>query len=96
MPPVCGNAPAISASVNAPHMANAPPTIHTESNGNGPGNRFVILAGDRKIPEPMVVPMTTAMALQRPSRRGSAEGGSTVVGSRMTQYARAPAPIAEG
>ena len=32
-------------------------------------------AGERKMPEPIVVPMTTATALQRPSRRGSDDGG---------------------
>jgi len=31
-------------------------------------------AGDRKIPEPMVEPMSTATALKRPRRRGSREG----------------------
>jgi hypothetical protein len=32
-----------------------------------------MLAGDRKIPEPIVEPTRTATALHRPSRRGSEE-----------------------
>ena len=96
MPPVCGKAPAISANVRAPQSASAPPTTHTESSGTGPGSRSVMLAGERKMPEPIVVPMTTATALQSPNRRGSADGGSTVVESRMSQYARARATITEG
>lgn len=36
-------------------------------------------AGDRKIPEPIVDPMTTAMALQRPMRRSSpGEAGAVI------------------
>jgi hypothetical protein len=31
-------------------------------------------AGDRKIPEPIVVPTRTAIALQRPRVRGSSAG----------------------
>ena len=96
MPPVCGKAPAISASVSAPQSASAPPTTHTESRGSGPGSRSVMLAGERKIPEPIVVPMTTATALHSPNRRGSADGGSTVVESGMSQYARARTTITEG
>ena len=48
------------------------------------------------MPEPIVVPMTTATALHKPKRRGSAEGGSTVVDSRMGQYGRVRAVIGEG
>src|SRR5690554_6204357 len=39
--------------------------------GSGPGRRSAMTAGDRKIPEPMVVPTRTAMALHSPSWRGS-------------------------
>jgi hypothetical protein len=45
------------------------------SSGSGPGIRSAIPAGDRKIPEPMVDPTTTAIALQRPIRRGSPARG---------------------
>src|SRR5215831_10681852 len=74
MPPVSGNAPATSASVRAPQSATTPPAIHTLKSGNGPGSRFAMPAGVRKIPEPIVMPMTTATALQRPSCRGSVPG----------------------
>jgi len=42
--------------------------------GNGPGSRSAIPAGERKIPDPTVDPTRTATALQRPIRRGNAEG----------------------
>ena len=80
MPPVSGNAPATSASVSAPHSATIPPAIQTPNSGSGPGNRFVTLAGVRKIPEPIVMPTTTAMALHRPSRRGSSTGAADATG----------------
>ena len=96
MPPVCGKAPATSACVSAPHKASAPPTIQIEKSGSGPGSRSAMLAGERKMPEPIVVPMTTATALHKPSRRGSAEGGSTVVDSGMGQYARLRVVVGEG
>lgn len=71
--------------------------IQTVSSGAGPGNRLAMLAGERKIPEPIVVPMTTATALQSPSRRGSADGGSTGGGgdSRMRQNATIRVEFAE-
>src|SRR5579863_1796482 len=71
-PPVSGKAPAISASVSAPQRANSPPIAHTASMGPGPGNRVAIPAGERKIPDPIVEPTSTATALHRPSRRTSA------------------------
>ena len=60
-------APAISASVNAPHSEKMPPTIQTVISGNGPGSLAAMPAGDRKIPLPMVEPISTAIALKRPS-----------------------------
>jgi len=66
-PPVSGKAPDSSASVSAPHSANSPPATHTAINGSGPGNLSVTPAGDRKMPEPIVEPMSTATALHRPS-----------------------------
>src|SRR5689334_20943364 len=74
MPPVSGKAPATSASVSAPHNATTPPAIHTPNTASGPGSRFVTPAGVRKIPLPIVMPTTTAIALHRPSRRGSTGG----------------------
>jgi len=38
--------------------------------GPGPGILSAIPAGDRKMPEPIVEPTTTAVALQRPIRLG--------------------------
>ena len=75
MPPVCGKAPATSASVSAPHSATMPPAIQTPNSGSGPGSRRAIPAGVRKMPEPIVMPMTTAIALHSPSRRGSSAAG---------------------
>ncbi len=83
MPPVSGNAPATSASVSAPHSATIPPAIQTPKSGSGPGNRFVTLAGVRKIPEPIVMPTTTAMALHRPRRRGSSAGAQARLERRI-------------
>ena len=53
------------------------------------------LAGDRKIPEPIVVPITTATALHKPSRRGSEEGGSGGAEEDMRQNGRPGAQFAE-
>src|SRR5262249_32730534 len=77
IPPVSGKAPATSASVSAPQSATTPPAIQTPKSGTGPGSRFVTLAGVRKMPEPIVMPMTTAMALHRPRRRGSSVTGAS-------------------
>ena len=86
MPPVCGNAPAISASVSAPHSASTPPATHTDISGSGPGRRSAMLAGERKIPEPIVDADDDGdRSSTVPSWRGSAEGGSTVVESGMSQ-----------
>src|SRR5579862_3130503 len=71
MPPVRGNADATSANVRAPHNARMPPTTQTAMNAVGDGNRFAIDAGERKMPEPIVVPTTTTRASKRPIRRGS-------------------------
>jgi len=45
----------------------------------GPGKRVATPAGERKMPDPMVDPMRTAVALQNPSRRWSVprRGSST-------------------
>ena len=48
-----------------------PPVAQTAIRGNGPGSLSAIPAGDRKIPEPIVVPTRTAMALHSPKRRGN-------------------------
>ena len=71
MPPVCGSALATSAMVSAPQRANSPPATHTAIIGSGPGSLAAMPAGDLKMPDPMVDPMTTATALQTPSLRCS-------------------------
>src|SRR5207244_1240902 len=58
-------------SVSAPQSATTPPTTQTPINASGCGTWPAIDAGDRKIPDPIVVPMTTAIALQSPRLRGS-------------------------
>src|SRR6476469_8580260 len=71
IPPVAGSSPDSSASVSAPHSANSPPATHTDISGSGPGSLAAMPAGERKIPEPIVDPTSTATALQRPSCRVS-------------------------
>src|SRR3974390_3336670 len=58
-PPVAGKALESSETESAPHKANSPPRNHTESMGKAPGTWPAISAGERKMPEPMVDPMTT-------------------------------------
>ena len=65
-------APASSAKVRAPHRAKSPPVAQTAISGRGPGSLSAMPAGDRKMPEPIVVPTRTAIALQSPKRRGRA------------------------
>ena len=81
MPPVAGIALASSAIVNAPQSAKTPPATHAINIGPGPGSRSAMPAGDRKIPEPIVEPITTAIALQSPMRRWS---DGTAAGSGAT------------
>src|SRR5688572_17446958 len=49
-----------------------PPTTQTASMAPGPGSRSAMPAGDRKIPDPMVIPTTIVMAPKSPRRLGSA------------------------
>src|SRR5712691_3571120 len=60
-----------SASESVPDSVTTPPRIHTESIRGGFGTRAAMLAGVRKIPDPMVTPMTMPIELHRPSRRSS-------------------------
>jgi hypothetical protein len=59
-----------------------PPATHTAIIGSGPGSLSAIPAGDRKIPDPIVDPITTAVALHTPSLRWSSFrcGGSAFAG----------------
>src|SRR6266566_5136656 len=70
MPPERGNSAASSAYVSAPHSVTAPPSTQLSKNSGTSSTRWAIVAGVRKIPLPIVEPITTATALHRPSRRG--------------------------
>ena len=71
MPPVSGMAADSSAKASAPHSTMRPPRIHTPIMKTGSGTRAAMPAGERKMPPPMVMPMTRPMELQSPSRRSS-------------------------
>src|SRR5438094_7066549 len=47
-----------------------PPTTQSAIISSGLGTFWAIPAGDRKMPEPIVMPITSATELQSPSRRG--------------------------
>ena len=94
-PPVSGNAPESSASVSAPQSANSPPAIQTAMSGSGPGSLSAMPAGDRKIPEPIVEPMSTATALQRPSWRWSDARGIGAAEVAMREWYDPAAPRRE-
>ena len=49
-----------------------PPKTQSASTRSGPGTRSAIVAGERKMPEPMVDPTRPATALQSPTGRGKA------------------------
>src|SRR5215211_7327287 len=90
MPPVAGSSPESSASVSAPHSANSPPATHTDMSGSGPGSLSAMPAGERKIPEPIVEPTSTATALQRPSWRvrdgaGASAGAGILAGADIRE-----------
>lgn len=67
--------------MSAPHREKIPPVTQTASSGNGPGNLSAIPAGDLKIPDPIVLPTKTAIALQSPNWRGSVETRNVVGGA---------------
>src|SRR2546426_12031999 len=58
---------------SAPHSVTAPPSTQLSRNSGTSSTRWAIVAGGREMPLPIVEPITTAPALQRPRRRG---GGS--------------------
>ena len=68
-PPVLGKAAASSATDSAPHREINPPRSHTPSIISGSGTRPAITAGVRKIPDPIVTPITRPIDDQKPSRR---------------------------
>jgi hypothetical protein len=52
--------------------------------GSGPGIRSAMPAGDRKMPDPIVDPTTTAVALQTPIRRGRPEDTGEFIRPNLT------------
>src|SRR6188508_1512732 len=70
-PPVCGKDAASSATDNAPHNEISPPRTQTASISVGSGTRVAITAGVRKMPEPMVMPITRPIEGQSPRLRTS-------------------------
>ncbi len=72
MPPASGMAAPSSAKATAPKKLKMPPTTQTASMRTGAGTATAISEGDRKIPEPMIPPMTIMMTSQRLRTRGKA------------------------
>src|SRR5436309_788156 len=71
MPPARGNIAPSSAKHNAPSRQTKPPPIQPETiSGKEPASP-AILPGFRKMPEPIVLPTTIAIAMPRPSTRSS-------------------------
>jgi hypothetical protein len=70
-PPARGNMAASSATVSAPHSEITPPRIHTSATPPTLPASVATVLGTRKMPLPMVSPTAAAIALHRPSRRGS-------------------------
>ena len=71
MPPVSGIDADSSANASAPQSTITPPSTHTPSISTGSGTRVAMPAGVRKMPPPMVMPMTRPIELQSPSLRTS-------------------------
>src|SRR5688500_14584658 len=69
MPPVSGIEAESSANASAPHRTTRPPITQTASIMVGSGTRVAMPAGVRKMPPPMVIPMTIPIELQSPRRR---------------------------
>jgi hypothetical protein len=65
MPPDPGYIDPSSANDRAPHMVRNPPTNHTSNTAAKECRRAAMMLGTRKIPDPMVVPTTTATASKR-------------------------------
>src|SRR5262245_15287467 len=70
-PPACGNNVASSAIDSAPHRQTTPPSTQTARIAGAEPASAAIELGTRKIPLPIISPMTTAVALEAPRRRGS-------------------------
>src|SRR5918994_6106120 len=71
MPPARGYSAASSASVSAPQSATSPPATHTSIMPPGVPTWAAVALGTRKMPLPIMLPTTMAMADQTPSCRAS-------------------------
>ena len=56
----------ISAKIRAPNKEKIPATIHTTVSHTGEPTCAAIIAGFIKMPEPMMLPATTAVAAPKP------------------------------
>ena len=71
MPPVSGIEAESSANDNAPHSTITPPRTQTPIIQIGSGTRSAMPAGVRKMPPPIVMPITSPIELNSPSERTS-------------------------
>ncbi len=69
MPPVSGIDAESSAKARAPHRTIKPPSTHTPIINIGSGTRVAMPAGVRKMPPPIVMPITRPIELHKPSLR---------------------------
>src|SRR5579862_9766276 len=73
MPPELGRAAASSANVRAPKRERTPPRTQNARTTAGLPRYLAMMAGDRKIPLPRMMPTMTAEPPQNPIRRGNSE-----------------------
>src|SRR5262245_37338520 len=78
-PPVAGSIAPNSAYASAPKNESTPAATHTAMMTEPEGRLRAIRFGRTKMPEPMTIPMTMAVASSIPSRRGSAS--AALIGS---------------
>ena len=76
MPPVSGMAADSSAKASAPQSTIRPPSTQTPSMNTGSGTRVAMPAGVRKMPPPIVMPITRPIELHRPNLRTRVAIGS--------------------
>src|SRR3954462_10530757 len=81
-PPASGFIAPSSAYVIAPKMESNPPTIHARYTSLAEPAACIISAGTRKMPLPMMVPMTIAVPCHTLSSRGSSRRALVMSNSR--------------
>jgi hypothetical protein len=87
-PPARGNVPPSSANVRAPDSAASPPTTHSKRNGPVAGTACATARGVKKIPTPMMPPMTSIVASNGVRRRRSDAGSRASAGEGGDAIAR--------